>query len=169
MARRPRSDEEAAYGAKPTRQRQGSRPRKRHWHTITVIPGPPEGGARNDGRKRSPASALVFLGLRLALAAADRGAEDVAKAGAGVGRAKLLHRPLLLVDLARLDRQRHPPGGPVDRGYLGVDALADRKAIGALLAAVARQLGFADEPRHAVGQRDLDAALGNAGDRAGHD
>ena len=65
--------------------------------------------------------------------------------------------------------KRDLPGGAVDRGDLGVDPLADREAVGALLAAVARQLGFADEAGHAVGQHDLDAAVGDARDRAGDD
>src|SRR5258705_1642892 len=88
----------------------------------------------------------LFLGF--ALAAADRGAEDVAEAGAGFGGTELGHRPLLLIDLARLDRQRDAPGGAVDRRDLGVDPLADREAVRALLAAVARQLGFTDEAGH---------------------
>src|SRR2546423_11071241 len=50
-----------------------------------------------------------FFGL--ALTAADRGAEDVAEASAGFGGAELLHRLLLLIDLARLDRQRDAAGG----------------------------------------------------------
>src|SRR5579862_523933 len=117
---------------------------------------------------RGAISGLV-LGLGLALPPADRGAEDIAEAGAGFGGAEFLHRALLLVNLARLDRQRDPAGGAVDRGHLGIDPLADRKAVGALLAAVARQLGLADEARHVVGERDLDAALGDAGNRAGDD
>ena len=52
-------------------------------------------------------------------------------------------------------------GGAVDRGHLGVDPLADREAVRALLAAVARQLGLADEAGHAVAERDLDAAIGD--------
>src|SRR5205085_3391948 len=105
----------------------------------------------------------------LALAPADRRAENVAEAGAGFGGAEFGHRPLLLVDLARLDRQRDPPGGAVDRGDLGIDPLADGETVGALLAAVARQLGFADEAGHAVGQGHIDAALLDAADRRGHD
>src|SRR5207302_855828 len=57
----------------------------------------------------------------------------------------------------------------VDRGDLGVDPLADREAVGALLAPIARQFGFADEARDAVGQHDLDPGVGRAADRAGDD
>jgi len=68
----------------------------------------------------------LFLGF--ALAAADRGAQDVAEAGAGFGGAEFLHCPLLLIHFARLDRQRNAPGGAVDRGDLGIDPLADDMA-----------------------------------------
>src|SRR6195256_6359125 len=123
---------------------------------------------------RMPGPVLLFgllfgLFLGLALAAADRGAEDVAEAGTGFGRAELGHRLLLLIDLARLDRQRDAPGGTVDRRDLGIDPLADREPVSALLAAVARQLGFADEAGHAVGQRHLEAAVLDPADRRGHD
>ncbi len=46
-------------------------------------------------------------------------------------------------------------------GDLGVDLLADGEAVGPLLGAVARQLGLADEAGQAVGQRHLDAAIGD--------
>src|SRR5204863_6727163 len=59
---------------------------------------------------------VVGLLVGLALTATDRGAEDVAEAGAGFGGAEFLHRPLLLIDFARLDRQGNAPGGAVDRG-----------------------------------------------------
>src|SRR5579884_4089641 len=111
-------------------------------------------------------SALLLLAF---LAPPDRRAENVAEAGARVGRAEFGHRPLLLVDLARLDRQRDLAGGAVDLGHLGIDPLADGKAVGALLAAVARQFRFADEAGNAVGQRDLDAAVGDLRDRRGDD
>src|SRR5689334_7127272 len=107
--------------------------------------------------------------LGLVLTTADRRAEDVAEAGAGIGRTEFLHRPLLLIDLARLDRQCDPPRCPVDRGNFRIDPLADRETVRALFAAVARQLGFADEAGHVVGQHDLDAAIGDARDRAGDD
>src|SRR5437763_8713131 len=112
---------------------------------------------------------VVGLLVGLALTATDRGAEDVAEAGAGFGGAEFLHCPLLLIHFARLDRQRNAPGGAVDRGDLGIDPLADREAVGALLAAVARQFGFADKSGHAVGQRHLDAAFLDRADRRGHD
>src|SRR5436305_9319645 len=112
---------------------------------------------------------VVGLLVGLALTATDRGAEDVAEAGAGFGGAEFLHRPLLLIDLARLDRQCDAPRGAVDRRDLGIDPLADRKAVGALLAAIARQFGFADKAGHAVGQRHLDAAFLDRADRRGDD
>src|SRR5579884_128905 len=116
---------------------------------------PPEGGS----------ALLVGVGL----APADGGAEDVAEAGAGVGRAEFGHCLLLLVDLARLDRQRDLARAAVDRGHLGVHLFADRKPVRPLLAAVARQFRFADESGHAFRQLHLDASLGHGSDGAGHD
>src|SRR5579875_1143921 len=98
----------------------------------------------------------------------DRRPEDFAEACARIRRAKLGHRALFFVDFLGLDRQRDLAGGAIDRGDLGVDLLADRKPVRALLAAVARQLGFADKAQHSVADRDLDAALGDAGNRAGY-
>ena len=54
-------------------------------------------------------------------------------------------------------------------GDLGVDLLADGEAVRALLAAVARQIGLADEAGEAVAERHLDAAVADRGDRAGDD
>ena len=48
-----------------------------------------------------PSALFLGLGLALTLTPTDRRAEDVAEAGAGIGRAELDHRLLLLVDLAR--------------------------------------------------------------------
>src|SRR5437764_3690312 len=125
------------------------------------------------GTRPSRVASLLLLGVVLglflgfALATPDRRAEDIAEAGAGFGGAEFGHRLLLLIDLARLDRQRDPPGGAVDRGDLGIEPLADREAVGALLAAVARQLGLADETGHAVGQGHLEAGVLDAADRRG--
>src|SRR5262249_53963187 len=99
----------------------------------------------------------------------DCGAEDVAEAGARIGRPEFGHGALLLVDFAGLDRQGELAGGPINRGHFGVELFADRKAVRPLFAAVARQFGLADEPRHAVAHRHLDAAIGNSRDRTGHD
>src|SRR5216684_476415 len=101
---------------------------------------------------------IVFL-ARLAVLALQRRAEDVAEAGAAVRGAVLGHRLLLLLDLARLDREAELARRLVDRRHLGVDLLADGEAVGALLAAIARQVGFADKARHAVPDGDLDAAI----------
>src|SRR5258708_2904893 len=110
----------------------------------------------------------VFL-ARLAVLALQRGAEDVAEAGTRIGGAVIGHRLLLLLDLARLDRERQLARRLVDRRHLGVDLLADGEAVGALLAAVARQVRLADEARHAVADRDLDAAIGDRRDSTGDD
>src|SRR6266851_2423176 len=58
---------------------------------------------------------VVFL-ARLAVLALQRGAEDVTEAGARIGGAVIGHRLLLLLDLARLDRERQLARRLVDRG-----------------------------------------------------
>ena len=101
--------------------------------------------------------------LVLLLGPAERRAENVAQAGARVGRAEVGHRLLLLVELTRLDRQHHPARGPVDVGDLGVELVADGVAVGTLLGAVAGKLRLADEARDAVLHRDVDAVVLDAG------
>ena len=44
-------------------------------------------------------------------------------------------------------------------GHQGIDLVALAEAFGALIVAVARQIGAADEGAHAVGQLDFDAAV----------
>src|SRR5690242_2334391 len=105
-------------------------------------------------RAGRPSRRSGFL-VALVLATADRSAKDVAEAGAGVRRAELGHRPLLLIDFAGLDRRGDLAGRTVDRGDLGIDPFADGKAVGPLLAAVARQLGLADKAGDAVADCDL--------------
>src|SRR6185437_10452667 len=111
----------------------------------------------------------VVVLARLAVLALQRRAEDVAEAGARIGGAVFGHRLLLLLDLARLDRQGKLARRLVDRGDLGIDLLADGEAVGPLLGAVAREVALADEAGHAFGDHHLDPAIGDAGDRAGDD
>src|SRR5258708_849089 len=111
---------------------------------------------------------IVFL-ARLAVLALQRRAEDVAEVGARIGGAVFGHRLLFLLHFARLDREAELARRLVDRRYLGVDLFADGEAVGALLAAVARQIRLADEARHAVADRHLDALIGDRRDGAGHD
>src|SRR5215813_2509540 len=121
------------------------------------------------------ALAALALGLRLAglglglLRLREGGAEDVAQAGARVGRAVLGHRLLVLVELARLDRERQLAGLGIDRRDLGVDLLADGEAVGPLIAALAREIGLADEAGNAVAERHLDPVVLHLGHRAGND
>jgi hypothetical protein len=75
----------------------------------------------------------------------QRRAEDVAERSAGVGRAVLRDGFLLLGDFQRLDRDLHLAGLLVVGDDAGVDLLADGEALGALLVAVARQVGTLDE------------------------
>src|SRR5690606_2265603 len=95
---------------------------------------------------------------------------NVAKRSAGVGRAVLGHRLLLFGNLERLDGQRDLAGLAIDLGDAGIDLVALGETLGTLIGAIAAQVGAADERRHLrVGNLDLDAAVVDIGDRAGHD
>jgi hypothetical protein len=94
-------------------------------------------------------------------------AQDVAEARAGVGRAILRDRLLLLGDLARLDRQAQAPLLLVDVGDQGVHLVADREPLGPLLAPVAAEVRLADEAAQVLADRDLDPAVGDRRHRAG--
>ncbi len=111
-------------------------------------------------------SAALVLLLRRAL---ERGAENVAERGARIGGAVLGDRLLLLGHLERLDRDLHLVGAAIELDDAGIDLLADRKALGPLLAPVARQLGSLDEGGE-VGADDVhvDAAFLHVGHLAGH-
>src|SRR4029077_16340292 len=100
------------------------------------------------------------ISIPLAAGAIDRGAEDVAEAGGGIGGAELRPGGLLPVDFAGFDRQGQLAGRPIDCGHFGVDFFADREAVRPLLATVPRQLCLANEPWHSVADRHLDAAIG---------
>src|SRR5580704_9838327 len=131
-----------------------------------------ESGTARDRAYAGPVPAralLVVLGLLVGARAVDRGAQDVAEARARIRRAELGHRAFFLVDLARLDGERRLARRAVERGHLGIDLLADSEAVGALLGAVARQLGLADEAGQPARQRHLDAAFGDLRHGAGDD
>jgi hypothetical protein len=106
----------------------------------------------------------VLLRLVALVAGFERGAEDVAERSARVGRAILRDRLLLLGDFERLDRDGHFTRAAVELGDARVDLLADREALGALVAAVARQLAALDEGGE-VGAGDLDLDLDPRGTR----
>ena len=72
----------------------------------------------------------------LFLAVLQRRTQDVAERSAGVGRAVLGHRFLLLGDFQRLDRHRQLARLLVVGDDACIDLLADREALGALLVAV---------------------------------
>src|SRR5438128_7065228 len=112
----------------------------------------------------------LFL-VRLALLAAllERRTEDVAKRRTGVGRTVLRDGFLLFADLARLDGERNPAARLVYLGDERVDLVADLETLGALVVAVAREVGTADEGLHAISEADLDAAVVHFGDRYGND
>src|SRR5690349_24863707 len=96
--------------------------------------------------KLNPIGFSGFLAVLLALLGLVEGrAEDIAQAGARVGRAVFGHRLLVLLDLAGLDRQGQLAGLGIDLEDLGVDLLSDREAVRTLLRALARQVRLLDE------------------------
>src|SRR5690606_34953143 len=84
----------------------------------------PERKTAGPGGARPHERSLVALVFLLLAGAADGRPQDVAEAGAGVRRAVLGHRLLVLVDLLGLDRQRDAARCAVDIGDLGIDLLA---------------------------------------------
>ena len=97
------------------------------------------------GELQAPALtlSLVLQSDLLVVALLERGAENVAQRRAGIGRAVLRDRLLLLGHFERLDRHATLWARLVELGDAGVDLLADREALGALLGAVAGEFGRA--------------------------
>src|SRR5690606_36961800 len=96
-------------------------------------------------------------------------AEDVAERRTRVGRAVGGHGLLLLGDLERLDGEADALRLLVVGDDAGIDLVALGEALGALVVAVAGEVGATDEGRHlAVGDLHLDAAVIDLGHRAGH-
>src|SRR6185503_16397024 len=96
-------------------------------------------------------------------------AQNVAQAGAAVGRAILLDGFLLFRHFASLDGERDLAARLVHAGDQGFDLVALSEAFGPLVVAVARQVGAADEGADAAFQFHLDATVIDLGDRAGDD
>src|SRR5688572_371414 len=106
-------------------------------------------------------SAVRLVGLLLfAVLLLQRGTKDIAERRTGIGRAVLGDRFLLLRDLECLDRDIHAAAFLVDLGDTRIDFLADGKAFGTLLAAIAAEIRALDEGFDAaVDQPHLDAAF----------
>src|SRR5580700_175314 len=84
----------------------------------------------------------------------ERGAENVAQGRSRIGGAVLRDGLLLLGDFERLDRDLHLAGLLVELDHPRIDLLADREAFGALVVAIAGELGALDEGGE-VGTDDL--------------
>src|ERR1700731_1292427 len=84
----------------------------------------------------------------------ERGAENIAQRRPRIGGAVLRDGLLLLGDFQRLDRDLHLAGLLVELDHPRIDLFADGETLGALIGALARQLGPLDEGGE-VGARDL--------------
>src|SRR5690606_14230910 len=112
------------------------------------------------------ARGLLLLGALLL----QRSTQDVSERSAGVGRAVLGDRLLLLGDLERLDRDGDLARLLVEGSDAGIHLLADGETLRTLLVAVARQVRALDEGVDVVvDQLHLDAAVLDTGDLAGDD
>src|SRR6056297_46605 len=94
----------------------------------------------------------------LVFVAFQRGTKNIAQRGARVRAAILFHGLFLFGDLTSLDRQAKTAGLAVHVGHAHIDLVTDREPLGALLGAVTRQIGAADEGLHAF-VFHLDAAI----------
>ena len=139
----------------------------------TVLPGIVTALARRDKKTRADldphglvvsgpqrSGRALFVAFRLAalrrslLAGLQRGAENIAERGAGIGRAILRDRLFLLGDFQRLDRDGDLAGAAVENGDPGVDLLADGEALRPLVGAVAGEFVALDEGGE-IGSGDL--------------
>src|SRR6185503_18525629 len=99
----------------------------------------------------------------------DGGLEDVAERGAAVGRPVLSDSLLLFRDFQRLDGDRDAAGVLVDSGDGRINLVAHVEALGALLGAIAGEIGAFDEGGHiGVDKLHLDAVVLHGDDLAGH-
>src|SRR5258705_2590935 len=124
---------------------------------------------KGPGRNRGPIDAdEQAIGL-LVGALLERGAQDVAQRRSRIGGAVLRDGFLLFGYFQRLDRDLYLAGFLVELDHPRVDLFADGKTLGALVVAIARQLGPLDEGGE-VGARDLDldAAVLDLEHFAGH-
>src|SRR5690606_1232463 len=77
-------------------------------------------------------------------------AENVAERGARVGRTVLGDGFFLFRDFQRLDRELDLAGGAIELRHARIDLVADGKAFGTLVAAVAGEFRTTDESGHVV-------------------
>src|SRR6185437_6032747 len=130
-------------------------------------------GAHERQRKRprsQPRPDWFGEGSLLVGAVLERGAENVAQRRARIGGAVLRDGFLFLGDFERLDRDLYLAGLLVELDHPRIDLLADGEAFGALVVAVAGELGPLDEGGE-VGADDLhlDAGFLHFQHFAGHD
>ena len=94
------------------------------------------------------------------------GTQDIAQRRAGIGGTEFLHRLLLFLGFAGLDRQRQPAAGFINLSDFRVDLLTGGKPIRALLGTIPAELGLANETRHRIVDPDLNAVIDNRRNRA---
>src|SRR5271165_4226131 len=102
-----------------------------------------------------PFTRQCWSGLLLLVARLESSAENVAERGPRVGRAVLRDRLLLLGHFQRFDGDGDLASAAVELDDARVDLLADREALGTLVATVAGELVALDEGGE-VGSGDLD-------------
>src|ERR1700751_4638989 len=88
------------------------------------------------GRVLVPERRRRLLRLLASIARFERRAQNVAERSAGVGRAVFRDRLLLLGDFERLDGDGDLARLAVELDHASVDLLADREALGPLVAAI---------------------------------
>src|SRR6266446_4681070 len=124
---------------------------------------------KGPGRNRGPIYVDEKAESLLVGALLERGAQDVAQCRARIRGAVLRDGFLLFGDFERLDRDLHLAGLLVELDHPRIDLFADGKTLGALVVAIARQLGPLDEGGEVgAGDLDLDAAFLDLEHFAGH-
>src|SRR5688572_5528191 len=106
----------------------------------TKTPGAGSGGSSTQTTVARLAALLVLVGRFLG-ALFERGAENVAKRGAGIGGTVLGDGFLLFRHFQSLDRDADLVRLAVKLGHARIDLLADRETFRALLGAIAGEFG----------------------------
>src|SRR5260221_1033186 len=125
---------------------------------------------KGPGRNRGPIRERQESTRLLVGALLERGAQNIAQRRARIGGAVLRDGFLFFGDFQCLDRNLHLAGLLVELDHPRIDLFANRKTLGALIVAVARQFGALDEGGEVgAGDPDLDAAFLDLEHLAGHD
>src|SRR5882757_2489955 len=118
-----------------------------------LLPQGEKGKEKGPGRNRG-LNCITTERQNLLVAVLERGAENIAQRRSRIGGAVLRDGFLFFRDFERLDRDLHLAGLLVELDHPRIDLLTDGEPLGALIVAIAGELGALDEGGE-VGTDDL--------------